>query len=155
MCRGGLTGAYHFNPPYAERTVRRSHSSQNLAPLDLFSLCFLLFLCSLLTDTHTWLKSVHYQRDAAGWNEAGLIAAIEERMDVVHAKKNPIHKCTGRRSLLQHMFDSLWQKKNDWENNMRKGCRQEVWSMVFSTSSCTVNQILSKVKGTVPLGVSH
>lgn len=80
------------------------------------------FLCWALTDTHTWLKTVHYQHDTAGLNGAGLITAIMERITGVHTKKKSIHKCTGRRLLLEHIQGTSAtkkkKKKNYWGANM-------------------------------------
>ena len=118
MQRAALTETHiHIDPPLSlHEAMRGSHSFHHPAPTDLLSHCFSVFLCWVLTDTHTWLKSVHYQHDAAGLNEAGLIAAKGERIDAVHTKKSSIHKCTGRRLLLQHMLDSfsVTTTKEEW-----------------------------------------
>lgn len=109
------TQPYRLTTPLHE-AMRGSHSFHHPPPTDLLSHCFSIFLCWVLTDTHTWLKSVHYQHDAAGLNEAGLIAAKGERIDAVHTKKISIHKCMGRRLLLQHMLDSfsVTTTKEEW-----------------------------------------
>lgn len=95
------------------------------------------FLCWALTDTHTWLKTVHCQRDTAGLNGAGLITAIMERITGVHTKKKSIHKCTGRRLLREHIQGTSATKKK------KKITEGLIW---FGSGSWSVDQYLVKTQ---------